>query len=58
MTAPRPKLRPYIWDRGKPSNVPGVVIYSGTVRAFIPVKDLRRIADELHDRADELEVTE
>ena len=55
MTIPRVKTKPYAWDRGKSATVPGVMLYSGTARAFIPGKDLRRIADRLHDHADHLE---
>lgn len=55
MTAPRVNVKPFIWDRGKPSAVPGVMLYSGSTRAFIPGKDLRRIADALHDFSDALE---
>lgn len=52
---PSPKIRPYLWDRGKHTEVPGAMVYSGGSRAFVPVQDLRRIADALHDRADQLE---
>lgn len=56
MTTPRPKIRPYIWDRGKPTATTGAIILAGGSRAFIPDRDLRRIADALHDRADQLEL--
>lgn len=52
---PRPKVRPYVWDRGRAREVEGVAVRSGTAVAFIPDRDLRRIADALHDRADQLE---
>jgi len=51
---PRPKVRPYIWGRGR--EIEGVAVRSGTAVTFIPDRDLRRIADALHDRADQLEL--
>lgn len=58
MSTPRVKVHSYTWDRGKPSPITGVMLYSGSTRAFIPGRDLRRIADALHDHADQLEATE
>lgn len=54
----RPKVRPWRWDLGKPTEQHGAQIRTGTVAQFIPARDLRTLADQLHDLADRLEATE
>lgn len=59
MTAPdRPRFRPYTWNRGKRDEQPGAQIRVGSHTVFIPRPHLRRIADELHDLADQLDGAE
>ena len=50
-----PYAQPWIWDRGKTIEIPGVMIRAGARSVFIPGNTLRRIADTLHDIADDLE---
>lgn len=54
MNAPRPRARAWTW-REPDRTTPGVLIHNRKVHVFIPAGDLRRIADVLHDRADDLE---
>lgn len=56
MSAPdRPRLRPYAWNRGQRDEQHGAQILVGAHRVFIPRAHLRRIADDLHDLADQLD---
>lgn len=51
----RPRVRPWTWEPGKRTETIGVQIRTGPHAVFIAAKDLRRVADNLHDRADALE---
>jgi uncharacterized LabA/DUF88 family protein len=51
----RPRVRPWTWNAGKRTETLGVQIRTGPHAVFIAAKDLRRVADNLHDRADALE---
>lgn len=55
MNQHRPRVARWIWDRGTPASTPGAKIRVNSMTVFIPSWDLRRIADRLHDIADELE---
>ncbi|MGP5641679.1 hypothetical protein ACTXPS_19885 [Brachybacterium tyrofermentans] len=52
------RVRPWTWDEGQPTETIGAMIRTGPRMVFIPAKDLRRVADRLHDRADAIEATE
>lgn len=51
----RTRVRRWEWDKGKPTAVIGALIEAGPKSVFIPAPKLRRIADHLHDIADQLE---
>lgn len=51
----RPKVLQYVWDRGREHEIPGAMVIAQGKFAFVPARDLRRIADALHDRADQLD---
>lgn len=51
----RPRVRRWIWDRGRSTETPGVMIQSVGGAVFIADVHLRSVADALHDRADESE---
>lgn len=51
----RPKVRPWRWDLGKPTEQHGAQIRTGNATVFIPGPNLRTVADRLHDLADTLE---
>lgn len=55
MSRPTPRVLRWTWDRGTAHPVPGAKIRVGGVTVFIPGRYLRRIADRLHDIADDLE---
>lgn len=48
-------VTPYTWNRHDPHPEPGVWIIGRPDRTFVALEDLRRIADALHDVADEWE---
>lgn len=55
MSRPTPRVVRWTWDRGTPSAVPGAKLRARGATVFIPARYLRRVADRLHDIADELE---
>ncbi|MCT1776764.1 hypothetical protein [Brachybacterium sp. p3-SID957] len=56
MTRPaRPSVHQWTWNPGRPHETYGARIRTGGQAVFIPAKDLRRVADVLHDIADKLE---
>lgn len=55
MTPQRPNVRPWRWDMGRDTEQHGAQIRTGGQVVFIPAQDLRRVADVLHDAADQLE---
>ncbi|MGP9582304.1 hypothetical protein [Brachybacterium sp. AOP35-5H-19] len=55
MSRPTPRVARWTWDRGTPQAVPGAKLRVRGATVFIPGRYLRRIADRLHDIADELE---
>lgn len=55
MSRPTPRVLRWTWDRGTDSPVHGAKIRVHGWSLFIPGRYLRRVADRLHDIADELE---
>lgn len=51
----RPTVHRWLWNPGRPAETEGARIRTGGQAVFIPAKDLRRVADVLHDIADRLE---
>lgn len=42
----KPRVRPWRWDLGKPTEQHGAQIRTGTVVQFIPAAHLRAVADQ------------
>lgn len=55
MNYPQVKVRTSAWENSDGSTIPGIRIYVGKVRVFIPFEETRRIVDQIHDLTDEWE---
>lgn len=55
MSRHTPRVVRWTWNRGTPHATPGAKIRVRSMSVFIPAWDLRRVADLLHDIADDLE---
>lgn len=49
------RVNAYTWNRYQADAKEGAMVHNDTRHAFIPAAHLRRVADKLHDIADDIE---
>lgn len=58
MTPYMPFVKPSTWHQGRPDETNGVRIFTGQHGVFVAAHDLRQLAEDLHDAADQIEGTD